>query len=255
MPGSGRPVSEHRARPLVTAVWGDRSASPWVWTLGARGLDAGSSWWTPVWTGSGHGRRVRLSTPWREGCSARPWDGCGHDRPWTPVAVMDVAVRRGVRSGHHRPDARPHHGGVAHSGNRGRPAGQRRRTADKRTGCVSGPPAEDGRRRRPPRRAGLEPGTSSLSGFCTRAYLRRIAPATWANDVPLDTVGNRSVPMGCGPKVDQPAPAVARVGLDQWAPGVGGDCTGLDRDVACGLPADPARYHACGDLGGRPTGR
>jgi hypothetical protein len=46
------------------------------------------------------------------------------------VVDMDVAVRRGVRSGHHRPDARPHHGSVAHSGNRGRPAGQRGRAAD-----------------------------------------------------------------------------------------------------------------------------
>jgi hypothetical protein len=55
-------------------------------------------------------------------------DGCGHDCPWTPVAVMDVAVRRGVRSGHHRPDARPHHGSVAHRGNRGRPARRRQRT-------------------------------------------------------------------------------------------------------------------------------
>jgi hypothetical protein len=31
----------------------------------------------------------------------------------------------------------------------------------------------------------------------------RMAPATWANDVPLETVANRSVPMACGPNVDQ----------------------------------------------------
>jgi hypothetical protein len=46
---------------------------------------------------------------------------------------------------------------------------------------------------------GLEPGTSSLSGFCTRACYRRIAPVTWANDIPLETVANRSIPMACGP--------------------------------------------------------
>ena len=50
---------------------------------------------------------------------------------------------------------------------------------------------------------GLEPGTSSLSGFCTRACFCRIAPATRANDEPLETATNRWVPMGCGPNVDQ----------------------------------------------------
>jgi hypothetical protein len=49
----------------------------------------------------------------------------------------------------------------------------------------------------------LEPAASSLSGFCTRACFPRIAPATWANGVPLETVVNRSVPMACGPNVDQ----------------------------------------------------
>jgi len=52
---SGRPLSEHRARPLVTAVRGNRPESP-------SGVDAWRSWagrrvvlgWTPVWTGSGH---------------------------------------------------------------------------------------------------------------------------------------------------------------------------------------------------------
>ena len=45
--------------------------------------------------------------------------------------------------------------------------------------------------------------SSSLSGFCTRACFPRIAPATWANDPPLVTATNRSVPMACGPNVDQ----------------------------------------------------
>ena len=49
----------------------------------------------------------------------------------------------------------------------------------------------------------LEPGTSSLSGFSTRACFPRIAPATCTNDVPLETVVNRSVPMACEPHVDQ----------------------------------------------------
>jgi hypothetical protein len=35
---------------------------------------------------------------------------------------------------------------------------------------------------------GLEPGTSSLSGFCPRACFRRIAPAACADDLPLETV-------------------------------------------------------------------
>jgi hypothetical protein len=39
----------------------------------------------------------------------------------------------------------------------------------------------------------------------------RIATATWANDVRLETVVNRPVPMACGPNVDQ-----ARIG---WAHG------------------------------------
>jgi hypothetical protein len=46
--------------------------------------------------------------------------------------------------------------------------------------------------------------TSSLSGFCTRACFPRIASATCANDVPLETATNRWAPMACGPNVDQP---------------------------------------------------
>jgi hypothetical protein len=43
---------------------------------------------------------------------------------------------------------------------------------------------------------GLEPGTSSLSGFCPRACFPRIAPATCANDLPLETVRDRYEPLG-----------------------------------------------------------
>jgi hypothetical protein len=43
---------------------------------------------------------------------------------------------------------------------------------------------------------GLEPPTSSLSGFCPRACFRRIASATCANDLPLETAGDRCEPLG-----------------------------------------------------------
>ena len=43
--------------------------------------------------------------------------------------------------------------------------------------------------------AGFEPAPSSLSGFCTGVRFHRIPPASWANDVPLETVANRSGPM------------------------------------------------------------
>src|SRR5215218_10031070 len=42
----------------------------------------------------------------------------------------------------------------------------------------------------------MNPGTSSLSGFCPRACFPRMAPATWANDVPLETAGDRYEPLG-----------------------------------------------------------
>jgi hypothetical protein len=44
-----------------------------------------------------------------------------------------------------------------------------------------------------------------LSGFSTRACFPGIGPATCANEVPLETVGDRSEPMGRGPNVDQSA--------------------------------------------------
>jgi hypothetical protein len=121
-------VSDNRACPLVSAVRGGRLESP-------SGVDACRSWAGRPGRlgGRPYGQAVDTAGAGRPSmhpgvsCSASV-DGCGHGRHWTPVAVMDVAVRRGVRSGHRRPDARPHHGSVAHSGNHGRPAGQRRRT-------------------------------------------------------------------------------------------------------------------------------
>jgi hypothetical protein len=35
-----------------------------------------------------------------------------------------------------------------------------------------------------------------------------MAAATWANDVPLETVAYRSRPMACGPNVDQAAASI-----------------------------------------------
>ena len=40
----------------------------------------------------------------------------------------------------------------------------------------------------------------------SRACFSRIAPGTWANDGPLETVVNRSASVACGPNVDQAAP-------------------------------------------------
>jgi hypothetical protein len=57
--------------------------------------------------------------------------------------------------------------------------------------------------------AGLEPAASSLSEIWAWACFPRITPATWANDAPLETVTNRSEPMGCGPNVDQSTLLVA----------------------------------------------
>jgi hypothetical protein len=47
---------------------------------------------------------------------------------------------------------------------------------------------------------------SSLSGFCAWVCFRRIASATCAEDLPLETAVNRSDPMACGPNVDQAGP-------------------------------------------------
>jgi hypothetical protein len=43
---------------------------------------------------------------------------------------------------------------------------------------------------------GSRTGTSSLSGFCPRACFRRIAHATCANDLPLETAGDRCELLG-----------------------------------------------------------
>jgi hypothetical protein len=42
-----------------------------------------------------------------------------------------------------------------------------------------------------------------LKGFSTPSCFPRIALATCANDVPLQSVTDRSEPMACGPNVDQ----------------------------------------------------
>jgi hypothetical protein len=160
-------VSENRARPLVTAVPGDRPES-------LSRVDAWRSW---------AGRQVvlvdaRMDRQWigqacppehtLEGALQRSSvDGCGHDRPWTPVADMDVAVRRGVRCGHHCPEARPHHGSVAHSGNR-RPSGW---TARGDSGH------ELGRRVPPARSAGTLHGWRWSGAPATRPLLTREEPS------------------------------------------------------------------------------
>jgi hypothetical protein len=74
---------------------------------------------------------------------------------------------------------------------------------------------------------GLEPGTSSLSGFCSRACFRRIAPATCANDLPLETAGDRCEPLGSdgvwtkrGPdaRIRSHQPSRATAGRAPWIP-------------------------------------
>ena len=59
------------------------------------------------------------------------------------------------------------------------------------------------RARRPHPYQGLHPGLFAW-----------IAPATWANDVPQETVVNRWAPMACGPNVDQTRPAVQALGAE-----------------------------------------
>ena len=50
---------------------------------------------------------------------------------------------------------------------------------------------------------GLEPGDLILIRVLHSGLLPCIGPATWANDVPQETVVNRWAPMACGPNVDQ----------------------------------------------------
>jgi hypothetical protein len=58
--------------------------------------------------------------------------------------------------------------------------------------------------------------SASLSGFCPRACFRRIAPATCANDLPLETAGDRCEPLGSD-GVDQTLDARWSDSLDQCA--------------------------------------
>jgi hypothetical protein len=67
--------------------------------------------------------------------------------------------------------------------------------------------------------AGLEPGTSSLSGFSTRACFPWIVPCHLRDDAPLETVANRSAPVACGPNWTRPGARVP-MGFDQ-TPGSG----------------------------------
>ena len=88
---------------------------------------------------------------------------------------------------------------------------------------------------------------SSLSGFCMRACFPWMAPATCANDGPLETVANRSVPLACGPNVDQARPA--RGGSDVPP---GGPCLARETPAGCPRQASPARTIAL--LGGALAG-
>jgi hypothetical protein len=52
------------------------------------------------------------------------------------------------------------------------------------------------------------PGHAGLIRVLPPGLFPRIAPATCANDVPVETVRDRSVPVACGPNVDhRPLPA------------------------------------------------
>src|SRR5215207_7499362 len=52
--------------------------------------------------------------------------------------------------------------------------------------------------------------SASLSGFCPRACYRRIAPATCANDLPLETAGDRCEPLGSDGMWTKRGPSRAR---------------------------------------------
>ena len=109
-------------------------------------------------------------------------------------------------------------------------------------------PAEDGGVGAPPpagraeRR--LQHWTSSLSGFCPRACFRRIAPATCANDLPLETAANRSAPMACGPSA---CPARGGSGAPPGGPW-------LARQTPAGCPRQASPAWAIALLGGALAG-
>jgi hypothetical protein len=77
---------------------------------------------------------------------------------------------------------------------------------------------------------GLEPGTSSLSGFCPRARFPRITPATWATNGPLETAGDHWEPLGSDGMWTKRGPgrprSVARYG---WVTGRSSRRTGAHR--------------------------
>jgi hypothetical protein len=85
-----------------------------------------------------------------------------------------------------------------------------------------------------------------LSGFSTRACFPRNAPPTCVNEVPLETVANRSVPMACGPNVDQARPARGGSGAPHREPW-------LARRPPPAAPDKRARL-AIALLGGAPAG-
>ena len=81
-----------------------------------------------------------------------------------------------------------------------------RRGGGRSVTCDSELPTVTARARRGPAvpdavRTQRGPATSSLSGFCTRDSFCRMAPATWANGVSLETVRSCSAAMACGPSV------------------------------------------------------
>jgi hypothetical protein len=125
--------------------------------------------------GTGAGGRARWLHPPRGG---RPRAGClttlcGRRRAGRPGGRTWRAQGRCRRGMGVRPQRGP-------SRQRTRPARCRQRS-DLRRWLVGLP--------------GLEPGTSSLSGFCPRACFPRIAPATCTNDLPLETTGDRCEPL------------------------------------------------------------
>jgi hypothetical protein len=244
-------VSENRTRPLVSAVPGDRPESPYrEWTLGAHGLDAGSSWWTPVWTGNGHGRRVRLSTPWREHCSARLWtavDMTARGRRWRTwtwlsgaVSAADTTVRKPGRITAVLPTA----------GTGGRPAGQR--------GADSG--HELGRRVPPARSAGTLHGWRWSGAPATRPLSTREEPSVaGATGTQRARPARTNLPpVGCRwPQLGRRARLVRGDHLPQWrgrhAHGAGGG-RGSNPVQCCSPRPRSKRWMAC-DLRFLLTGR
>ena len=87
---------------------------------------------------------------------------------------------------------------------------------------------------------------SSLSGICARACFPRIAPATWANEVPLETVANRSVRW----RVDQTWTRHARSRGQRRS--ASRTLAGKETPTGCPRQASPAWQSPC--LGGALAG-